>query len=340
MRRKLFSILLTTLALCSLVGCKNDGEVIDDITPTPTEIVTPEPTKELDALYDLATEQSARYGATGIYVYELLETIESGESFYVYVENELESNVDLKNAITYALENKNVNCQVPFYVIDFSSLNETEQEKILEYFVPGTVYSVKDKKVVSSFTKIPEETVEDYTTQYNSFFEKWMYSTMIDIDMHSIKEIISYEDILTKIENKETFAIYVGRDTCKFCKVFTKPMQEVLKENDFEYPIYYFYTQSYKNAIDNEEENGQETWDSVKETLGFNYTPSFIVYKDGIPTYYDNFVGSEYFDADDIQKEELNKATKEDFYDFLNDNSFIKECIDVDCPDDCPDGCD
>ena len=341
------TFLISIVSLSTLVGCNNSQDnweqaEIKENVETGNDSVSgnnaidtqangvsvEEKEHELDPLYDDATMQKSRYGLDGIFVYDLVEIFEDGLDFFIYIENSENENENLSNAIKWGIEENNIeNNDIAFYLIDFSTLNSAEQEKLLEYFIPGTTYCVSNREIVSSFTKIPEDNVENYQEEYNNLFANWFYSTQVGIKDYGL-EFISIEDVKLKIENKEKFALYIGRPSCKYCRIFTPQLEEIISDetNQLNIPIYYFYTQEYKNNINDEIEGSQETWDEVKDYLGIQYTPSFVVYnndENGEKLKYENFIGDDYIDANEEEKATLLEEGKNDLLAFLIDNELL-----------------
>lgn len=57
---------------------------------------------------------------------------------------------------------------------------------------------------------------------------------------------ISYDDLATKIENKDSFVLYVGRTTCSHCKDFKPILEKVVNEYDLD--VYYIDLDNVSNA--------------------------------------------------------------------------------------------
>jgi len=45
---------------------------------------------------------------------------------------------------------------------------------------------------------------------------------------------VSYSELLTKMENKDTFVIVLGSSTCSACAMYEKTMEKVIKKNQVE----------------------------------------------------------------------------------------------------------
>lgn len=93
-------------------------------------------------------------------------------------------------------------------------------------------------------------------------------------------------DFYDKLQNKETFVVYLGTPSCETCQKMVTAINEVAKEKEID--VYYI------NTNDNEEKNvkGIEYYDEIveaaKELLPYNndgkqflYTPSVFCVKDG-----------------------------------------------------------
>ena len=92
----------------------------------------------------------------------------------------------------------------------------------------------------------------------------------------SIEEI-KHEDYKVLLENKESFILYVGRSTCPDCERF----EPVLDSIQFKSEIKHIDTQSYKDAITNEEDGAQDAYDSFKSDVGYEWIPYVCAIKDG-----------------------------------------------------------
>ena len=326
MKRKLLSKLLLSslliITVLGLVGCSNEKvatTIIEEETVSDNQLNEESNTISDNKVAEKSTVQTSKYGLSGITV-EDFEKIFQTQDFFIYVATSYESNEDLTNSLKWAFEEKNVSILSESFIIDFSTLNEREQETLLTYFVPGTIYSVSSG-VIDAFKEVPTADSETYEEDYNSLLQKWLYSKMIGVDYHGL-DTITYEEILNKIEEKETFLVYIGRDSCKYCKIFTPIMTTILEESNLQTPIYYFFTQEYKNKINEEVSGAQEEWDAIKSRLGIEYTPSFIFYKNGEPTYYESFLEDDYLEASDKDKLVIEEHTKKQFKAFLLENGF------------------
>ena len=343
MRKK---ILLTSLllSLCMMIGCDNentkDNKVAETIvTPTIETTTTPEPTP----IYATPTNE---IGFTNISTKEIKDIIDNKDTFFVYVNG--------TNELTYEFETINAGLKklieeydvlVDIYYIDENIL--TEDDNILMNEIFG-----EKQKITLVNTKNEEQNFETYMGLYAfengelkdtfvSFETKsgenakpidtkivnFVYESNLFIDNHGL-EIISYEQVLEKISNNEKFLLYVGRDTCKYCHVFTPSLIKTLEKYPANVPVYYLYTQSYKTAINREEENAQEIWDNLKLSLGIEFTPSFVLFENGEHSIsFDGYIESDYFD---LTKEEQESAREDVSYvleQWLANNKLSDACV-------------
>lgn len=96
---------------------------------------------------------------------------------------------------------------------------------------------------------------------------------------------ISYEELNKKIENKETFALFIGRETCSACSLF----KEVLNQNANNHKGVVFYYIDLDSVTDEEDAKLSTKYDSSR-------TPTtYIIIEGNTPTSYDKFVGSDQY---------------------------------------------
>ncbi len=133
-------------------------------------------------------------------------------------------------------------------------------------------------------TLLSGDSRNDVSVVFNRFFENGLVAP----NDHGLT-IVTYDKVEEMIENDETFLLYIGRDTCPQCKLFSPNLETALGEAALQIPQYYFYTQSYETAINNREEGAQETWDGVKAALGIRGTPSLLLFKDGKTSSFESF---------------------------------------------------
>ncbi len=124
----------------------------------------------------------------------------------------------------------------------------------------------------------------DVSVAFNRFFENGLVAP----NDHGLT-VVTYEQVRKKMESGEAFLLYIGRDTCPQCRLFTPNLTSVLAQAALQTPQCYFYTQAYETAINNRAEGAQETWDDVKAALGIRGTPSLLYFKDGKSTAFDAF---------------------------------------------------
>ncbi|MDL2289205.1 thioredoxin family protein [Clostridia bacterium OttesenSCG-928-F22] len=143
--------------------------------------------------------------------------------------------------------------------------------------------------------------------------------------------VIDYERFEELIDGGRPFFVYIGRDTCSYCRVLT-PVLHDFTQFMYETPNYYFDTQYLKTAILEGEEGAQERWDGIKAKHGFEGTPC-LMYFDGkggkeiFPT----FVGKDYFDAETVeQKNEIIMAARTKLEKWMIDLK-IYSCVDLTC---------
>ncbi len=131
---------------------------------------------------------------------------------------------------------------------------------------------------------------------------------------------LSKDEIDKKIDNKEKFILYIGRDTCPYCEVTKAAIEKWLREEATQ-DIYYFSTQESYDRMQNGKEGAEKAYRELKESLDFSTVPQLRIYKDDSSyEQYESLSLENYFD-DDINEYDRAKAayqSLDDIYTFLN----------------------
>lgn len=95
---------------------------------------------------------------------------------------------------------------------------------------------------------------------------------------------ISYKDLESKVENKETFALFIGRTSCSSCDVFKNILNDAYaKEYAKESTIYYIDT----DALTDEE------YKEFHSKYSYSGTPTVTIITDGKFSPNDSVTGSD-----------------------------------------------
>lgn len=328
-------IILICLLLC---GCSSSTvNTMNEVEETP------------DPFYELATMQESKFGFDGVYAYELMEKM-ANEEFFFYLYDSSIPDTLMEELLNWGFTEENIDVLAKGYVIDFSTLTDVEKERIREVFPHNTLYAIQNGAIVSTFKDyplIPKEDSLDYDMEYKMAIENWIYGTMVGVNNHGF-ETITYEEVLEKIENEEIFMLYVGRNSCKFCQVFTPILKNFVETYDFYSPVdettivplYYLDTQCYYNDIVYGKDGATETWENIKNTCDLDFVPGFLLfntyrerYMDGKPKLYSSkqfeyHITSSYFTSDITQKSEMISACMENLYENLNAKIVVIEKTD------------
>lgn len=312
MKKNLLTVLLLVVALLT-VGCASPAPVAD---PAPeVEVATepetvPEPVEEAAPEYTLPENDM---GLTNATVAELQALVSNGESFYLYVDGGEAVPYDheaLNQGVVTLL--KDYEFPEEFYYVNASILPDEE------YAILKDALAIEEVEVaegVSTYAGLyafengglkntrydfvlSEENTGVATNVVNFIFESDLFT-----NDHGW-ELVTYEQLVEKRDSGEKFMVYVGRDTCPYCMPFAKCLVKAFETSPANIPVYYFYTQSYKTGINNAVEGAQEEWDAVKAEIGFEFTPSLLVFEDGEQILAcESGVGSEYFNMTDSEKQ-------------------------------------
>lgn len=88
-------------------------------------------------------------------------------------------------------------------------------------------------------------------------------------------------EVQKMLERKDSFFLYIGRDSCAYCNALTT----ALCKGNTNVDIVYLDTQEYKDMIDDPDsmvaEEGQLIYDLFKEKYGYQYVPYLCYVKNG-----------------------------------------------------------
>ena len=147
------------------------------------------------------------------------------------------------------------------------------------------------------------DSLGDVGNSFNRFFE---YELVAPNDYGV--PMVDYQQVMDKIQSGETFLLYIGRDTCSYCRLFSPNLKQGLIEAGLNTPIFYFYVESYHRAQVLNEPDAQEKWDADTASIGFQGTPALLYFKDGMSTTFDFF--NTLFPEDAKTQEEFDESNR------------------------------
>lgn len=109
---------------------------------------------------------------------------------------------------------------------------------------------------------------------------------------------ISYDDFKEKIENKESFVVYISRTGCSHCESYEPTLIQVLKDHNLT-----VYKLNLANVTSSEES-------SIKKKVDLQGTPTLIYLEEG---------------KSDIDGALIGESTYKNTEDFFKDIEWIKE---------------
>ncbi len=147
----------------------------------------------------------------------------------------------------------------------------------------------------------------DSRNNVDSAFNRFFEYDLIAPDDHGLT-IVTYDEVMKKIQGGESFILYVGRDTCPQCRLFAPNLEEGIVNRGLSTPVYYFNVQSYNTAQQRGEANADEAWNDVTNSIGFMGTPSLLYFKDSVSTSFDLF--NSLFPEDAKSQEEFDESNR------------------------------
>ena len=137
-------------------------------------------------------------------------------------------------------------------------------------------------------------------------------------------KIIKYDELQTKIENKESFIFYIGQERCSNCYEYLETLQTYFKENKDDVIYYISYEENFASGMPF---NGKQSEFSNKayELLGKKYYEDYGFLKENLytPTTF-RVIRGEYESA---YIGSLSSYLLDDLFDLPLDNNIIREKI-------------
>ncbi len=138
---------------------------------------------------------------------------------------------------------------------------------------------------------------------------------------------IDYESLQEKLTTATDFLLYIGRPDCSDCQLFYPILEEYIEEHEGS-GIYYLNIKSFRDAANADDATQEEIdfYDSLKENLGFAWTPTLIHYQNG-----EKLDSYEFLDADFGRVTEETQQSEEylqfvaDFEEWMDENLKIDE---------------
>lgn len=95
-------------------------------------------------------------------------------------------------------------------------------------------------------------------------------------DIYNYLDSVTVDSFYSMIEDKEDFAVYVGRPSCSDCQTFEPGFIEFLEENpSLQEEILYVNVSEVKED--------EEAWaEFIEKSGGIQYTPTVALYEDGV----------------------------------------------------------
>lgn len=220
------------------------------------------------------------------------------KSFVVYFQGKKSSeNEDkLKSKLDDLTQNYSDSFLVDYYTIPIADY--TGAKELLGGNLFGLVFFRPEGALVMS-----GDSLRDVGNIFNVFFAY----DLIKPDDHGL-QILDYAQVMEKIGSGESFILYVGRDTCPQCRLFSPNLEKGVIDAGLNTPVYYFYVESYHIAQENDESGAQEKWESDSASIGFQGTPALLYFDKGIGVTFDFF--NNLFPEDAKSQEEFDESNR------------------------------
>lgn len=92
-------------------------------------------------------------------------------------------------------------------------------------------------------------------------------------DIYNYLNSITVDTFKSKIENNESFIIYLGRPTCSDCNLFEPSFIHFIKDSSYKQKILYLNVAQLQKD--------ESSWEAFKHNYELKYTPTLAYYEDG-----------------------------------------------------------
>lgn len=127
---------------------------------------------------------------------------------------------------------------------------------------------------------------------------------------------VDYTHLQEKIQNKDSFVLYIGRPDCRDCQEFEPYLKKYLNDNKGVY-LYYFNIKEYRDLAnkENASQEDKDFYDRLYDELNFSWTPTlnFIYQGENEESY--TYLDKDYYSITD---EKEKKEKKQEYIDLLS----------------------
>lgn len=125
---------------------------------------------------------------------------------------------------------------------------------------------------------------------------------------------LTYDEVITKMQDGNDFVLYVGRPDCKDCNMFYPLLDEYVSESAK--GLYYFNIKLIRDQSDSKDNSENDKYKKFVETFNLQWVPSIYHIRSGEILSKFEYLSSDYYKLDsDEDKEEM----KNNYYDmFIN----------------------
>ena len=121
---------------------------------------------------------------------------------------------------------------------------------ILIVLIGGVVYCITNKKPTSDEIKFKKE----YESINNETSSSGKKIRTVNIPSNNLMEYKTAEELVKKINNKETFIVYFGFNTCPWCRSVIETLIETAKDNNIK-TIYYVDVKEIRDVYSLDDDN-------------------------------------------------------------------------------------
>lgn len=198
--------------------------------------------------------------------------------------------------------------KVKFSYLDADSIDGSRMEQYGIRYTPSII--VLKNGSMSIYDDVNNSDVDN-------IFKSIKYDSIIYDRPKNLTEI-SYEELQGKIGLNTDFILYIGRTDCKDCQKF-HPIASDYKDNNENNGIYFFNIKKIrdKSLVDDALEIDINFYNKIKNDFDINWVPSVYHIKNGEIISKFEYLSSEYYELNDLEKESAEINYNNEFYQWM-----------------------
>jgi hypothetical protein len=135
-------------------------------------------------------------------------------------------------------------------------------------------------------------------------------------------QMITYEELSSKLNQSVDFLLYIGRPDCQDCQAFYPVLEQTLNDNP-DYGIYYLDIKEFRDATRKDDASEEEIlfYENLQEKLQFDWVPTLQRWVNGEVVSSYQYLSREYYQLEtDEKREQARQDSLDSFEQWIRTN--------------------